>query len=168
MKIKDIIQEAGFLRGFFKGISKQAVDSFQRWKETRADTQTKEGFRYKDYYINWDGKNWLSWDFDNRKYELAPLEIQRELDTLASGQSVSVPTKPSPTTRRMKKGMQVVVDGPRELTVRYDGQLYSTKGGVAPWTITKTGKEVNQSFAKVLDQEYHNYCQDQTCNIEVN
>lgn len=171
MKIKDVITETGLLKGLFKSITPKAVDAFQKWKQTRTDKPTREGFRYKDYFINWNGKTWLSWNYDERKYEPAPLEIQRELDALASGQ---VPTPSGASTEkptRRKKGLEVMVDGPRELTIRYDGQLYTTRGGDAPWVLTKSQPEkaVSPSFGKVLDQEYRKYCQDhetQSCNID--
>lgn len=67
----------------------------------------------------------------------------------------------SQTAKPSKKDMQVVVDHPREMTVSYQGQLYTTKGGDEPWTNTKTGKEVNPSFAKVLNQEYNKLVQAQ-------
>lgn len=85
--------------------------------------------------------------------------LRRTTQEYKSGLLGLAPTTTKTQPVKSKKDMQVVVDAPRELTVSYNGQLYTTKGGKEPWVNTKTGKQVNPSFGKVLDIEWDKLAQ---------
>ena len=81
---------------------------------------------------------------------------QTQMTPLRRTSTASVASKPKTSS---KHDIQVVVDKPGQpLTIRYNGQLYSSEGGLrSKWVNTKTNREVNSMFQSVLDAEWERY-----------